>query len=315
MPRFNPLTDIPDLAGRVCLVTGASSGLGEQTVAQIAQHNPAKIYLAARNRGRAEAAMKRIKATFPAAATSAIEILDLDLASFESIKAAAFRVNKEVDRLDILQLNGGIAVTPHASTQDGYEIQFGTNYLGHALLTQLLMPKLLATTRLPDADVRIVSMSSVGHKSFSAKDGLLFDQLKSDIKTTSGSRLYGQAMLSKALFAFELAKRYPQITSSSLHPGTVKTRVWSGDKDFNPILRYLVINPLVLLSGVSVKEGAKTQLWCSFGKDVRNGAYYEPVGKVGKESALARDAELSRKLWDWTETELKTHGAPGWPEK
>jgi NAD(P)-dependent dehydrogenase (short-subunit alcohol dehydrogenase family) len=315
MVRFNPETDIPDLAGRVFLVTGASSGLGEQTVTQLAQHNPAKIYLAARNHGKAEEAMKRIKATSQAAAAAKIEILNLDLASFDSIKAAASRINQEADRLDILQLNGGIAVVPHATTQDGYEIQFGTNYLGHALLTQLLMPKLLATAKIPGADVRIVSMSSIGHKGFSAKDGVQLHQLKSDMKTSSGRSLYGQAMLAKNLFAFELAKRYPQITSSSLHPGTVKTGVWSGDKDFNPLLRHLLINPFVSLTGVSVEEGAKTQLWCSFGKDVKNGAYYEPIGKLGKESALARDAKMSRKLWEWTETELKAHGAPGWPEK
>lgn len=312
MPSFNPQSDIPDLAGKICLVTGGNSGLGEATAKALAQHNPAKLYLATRSRPKGEEALARIRSSSPAAASASIDILPLDLASFASVKTAAARVISEVDRLDILQLNGGVAVVPHSKTESGYEIQFGTNYIGHALLTQLLMPKLLATASLPGADVRIVAMSSIGHKG-SPKEGIVFDRINTDIQEETGSGLYGQAMLAKNLFASELARRYPQVTSSSLHPGTVKTQAWEGDKDFNPIFRALVVRPFVKFMGVSCDEGAKTQLWLSFSNDVRNGAYYEPIGKLGKQSNLSRDTILAKKLWEWTEKELAATGASGWP--
>ncbi|KAH8882154.1 NAD(P)-binding protein [Thozetella sp. PMI_491] len=315
MAHFNPQKDIPDLAGKVAIVTGGNSGLGEATLKALAQHNPGKLYLAARSRAKAEAAIERIRASSAAAASANIEILDLDLASLDSVKAAAERVNKETDRIDLLQLNGGIAMVPHGLTKDGYEIEFGTNYLGHALLTQLLMPKLLATTALPGADVRIVSMSSLGHKLFAPKEGILFDQVKTDMHTSGGQALYGHAMLAKTLFAHELSKRYPQITSSSLHPGTVKTDVWEGNKDINFFIRTFVVKPYVCLTGVTHEEGAKTQLWLSFSKDVKNGEYYEPVGKAGKGSSQTLDDELARKLWEWTDKELQAYGTEGWPDK
>lgn len=312
MSNFNPQKNIPDLAGKVCLVTGGNSGLGEATISALAQHNPGKIYLAARSRAKAEAALLRIRASSPAAKSANIEILDLDLASFKSVMAAAYVVNCEVDRLDLLQLCGGVAMIPPDCTKDGYEVHFGTNYLGHALLAQLLMPKLLSTAARPNADVRIVSMSSIGHRRRYPEAGIVFDELKSDMKRHGGPAMYGQAMLAKILFTQGLAKRYPQITSTSLHPGGVKTNTWEGDKDVNWLLYHLIIKPIVAMKAVSVEEGAKTQLWCSFSKDAENGAYYELVGEAGKESVLARDDALSTKLWDWTEKELKEHGAPGW---
>lgn len=312
MPTFNPQKDIPDIAGKVCLVTGGNSGLGEATITALAQHNPGKIYLAARSRAKAEAALLRIRASSPAAKSANIEILDMDLASFKSVTAAADVVNRGVDRLDILQLCGGVAMIPPDTAKDGYEVHFETNYLSHALLTQLLMPKLLSTAARPNTDVRIVSMSSIGHRRKYPEAGIVFDELKSDMKRHGGPALYGQAMLAKILFTQGLAKRYPQITSSSLHPGGVKTNTWEGNKDVNWLLYNLVIKTIVALKAVSVEEGIKTQLWCSFSKDVKNGAYYEPIGEAGKESVLAHDDALSAKLWDWTEKELKQHGAPGW---
>jgi NAD(P)-dependent dehydrogenase (short-subunit alcohol dehydrogenase family) len=315
MSNFNPATDIPDLSGKVCLITGGNSGLGEAAVAALALHNPAKLYLAARSRTKANAAISRIRASSAAAHSANIEFLQLDLASFESVKAAATRVNNEADRLDVLQLNAGIGMVPPSTTEEGYEVQFGTNYLGHALLTQLLMSKLLSTATLPNADVRIVSLSSTTHKITAPKAGILFDDLKTDSKGHGGAELYAQSKLAMALLAYELAKRYPEITSVSLHPGAIKTPAWSGEKNVNWILFYLILKPLVAVRGVSPEEGAKAQLWCSFSKDVKSGSYYEKGGVAGKEGPLARDDQLSEKLWKWTEQELKAHGAQGWEMK
>ncbi|KAH8646792.1 hypothetical protein BX600DRAFT_518817 [Xylariales sp. PMI_506] len=314
MPSFNPQKDIPNLASKVCLVTGANSGLGEAAVAAIAQHNPAKVYLAARSKTKADEAIRRIRATSTPARSANIEFLQLDLASFDSIKAAADRVNKEAPRLDVLQLNGGVAMIAPSTTREGYEVEFGTNYVGHALLTQMLMPKLLETTALPGADVRVVTTSSMTHRVLAPKEGILFDDLHTDMAKVGGPALYAQSMLAKILFTREMAKRYPQITFSSLHPGTVKSPIYSGSKDMNWFVLNCIMRPAVALTGVSNEEGAKTQLWCSFGKGVVSGSYYEPIGKVGKESDLAHDAGLAARLWKWTEEELLKHGASGWPQ-
>ncbi|CAH0045358.1 unnamed protein product [Clonostachys solani] len=313
MPQFNPSVDIPDLSEKICLVTGANSGLGEAAVKALAQHKPKKIYLAARSRVRAEEALERIRSSSKTASTANVEILDLDLASLQSVKAAAARVTSEADRLDILHLNGGVAMVPQATTKEGYEIQLGTNHVGHALLTQLLLPLMLETAKLPGADVRIVSTTSASHKIFGLKEGIEFDHLKSDMKSFTGRALYAQSMLAKSLFVYELAKRYPQITSSSVHPGGVKTGAYSGDKDLPWAIRYLILKPALALTGVTPDEGAKTGLWASFSKGVVNGRYYEPIGAAGRESKQTNDDGLAKRLWDWTGEELAKNGGPGWP--
>ncbi|KAM0515011.1 hypothetical protein ACHAPE_006333 [Trichoderma viride] len=294
MGGFNPARDIPSLSGKVCLVTGANSGLGEAAVTALAQHGPAKIYLAARSQSKAEESLEQ-----------------LDLASLESVKTAAARVNAEVDRLDILHLNAGVASVPASLTKEGYEVHFGTNYLGHALLTQLLLPKLLKTAALPGADVRIISVSSSYHRLEGTSDGVSFDKLKTNMEGTGGVVLYAQATLAKVLFARELARRYPTITSLSMHPGIVRTEIWKGKKDASFLMRTF-LRPVVSLIGVAPEEGVKTQLWCTVSKDVKNGAYYEPIGKPDMRGKFTEDDELAGELWKWTDMELLAHGAPGW---
>ncbi|KAH7139723.1 hypothetical protein B0J13DRAFT_67373 [Dactylonectria estremocensis] len=312
MPTFSPQSDIPDLSDRVCIVTGGNSGLGEATIVALAQHNPGTLYLAARSRARAEAALERIKSTSTSARSANLIILELDLASIDSVKAAAGRVNNEVSRIDILYLNGGVAAMPAAKTKDGYEVHFGTNYLGHVLLTQLLMPKLLETAALPGTDVRVISISSTMHRSFAPREGIVFDALRTPMSEMGGAARYAQAMLAKNLFARELAKRYPKIMSLAVHPGGVKSSAYDGTKDMNWLGHKLLLIAIAL-TGVSPEEGAKGQLWCSFSKGTTNGTYYEPIGKPGKESGLSRDDELASKLWDWTNGELLKHGPFTWP--
>jgi retinol dehydrogenase 12 len=132
--HFSLKKDIPSLKGKVVLVTGGNSGLGKQCVLEYARHDPAQIWLAARNLDKAKAAVDEIKRQVP---NAPIKILQLDLSSFESVKEAATTFSSESDRLDILMLDAGIMAAKPGLTGDGYEIQFETNYLGHALLTQL----------------------------------------------------------------------------------------------------------------------------------------------------------------------------------
>ncbi|KAM0255704.1 hypothetical protein ACHAQJ_005458 [Trichoderma viride] len=311
MSGFNPARDIPSLSGKVCLVTGANSGLGEATVTALAQHGPEKIYLAARSQIRAEEALERIRATSAAARSANIEFLELDLASLESVKTAAARVNAEVDRLDVIHLNAGVASVPASLTTEGYEVHFGTNYMGHTLLTQLLLPKLLKTAALPNADVRIISVSSSYHRLEGTSDGISFDKLKTAMEGTGGVVLYAQATLAKVLFARELARRYPSLTSLSMHPGIVRTEIWKGKKDAGLLMRAF-LRPMVSLIGVAPEEGAKTQLWCTVSRDVKNGAYYEPIGKANMRGKFTEDDRLAGELWTWTNMELLAHNAPGW---
>ncbi|KAF7157768.1 hypothetical protein CNMCM6106_003751 [Aspergillus hiratsukae] len=191
-PAFNPAQDIPSTTGKVILITGAAGDLGRQTAIALAGYGrPSRIYIADLPRSDDakqalthqidyEAYGDSISPTSETAVTSSTEIrfLYLDLASFDSVQKCAQKFAAQEQRLDILILNAGIIRVSPATTMEGYEIHFGVNYLGHALLTRLLMPVLLRTTqRQPGADVRIVVVSSEGHIS-APKQGVDFDLVK-----------------------------------------------------------------------------------------------------------------------------------------
>lgn len=200
--------------------------------------------------------------------------------------------------------NAGIMATPAATTEEGYEIQFGTNHMGHALLTKLLLPKLQATAKEPGSDVRIVTLSSAGHQ-WAPKGGIAFEELRSDMKSTSTITRYGQSKLANILYSNELARRYPDIRCISIHPGAVSTGLTRG----LTASYWWIKTPVNVLSKVFMAtsaEGALNQLWASTNADTKSGKYYVPVAKENAGSAYAQDKELGAKLWDWTEKELET---------
>jgi len=207
MVSFNPDKDIPDLRGKVILVTGGNIGLGRESIYQLAKHNPSKIFLGARTKAKADATIAEIKKELPSAN---ITFLDLDLASFASIKQAADTFEASSKRLDMLMNNAGIMACPAALTKEGYETQFGTNHVGHALLTKLLLPTLQRTAKEPGSDVRIINLSSSAHN-WAPKGGLVFDAMKTDMQSYSTWARYGQSKVANILFNKELAKRYPSI--------------------------------------------------------------------------------------------------------
>lgn len=253
MPKhFDSEKDIPDLEGKVILVTGGNAGIGEATVRALAGHNASKIFLCCRRRSSGEAVVNTIHQQHPDAK---IEILELDLSSFDSVKKCAAAFDQKSNRLDILFLNAGIASTAPAKTKEGYENQFGgklllpfqlfcgalttllVNHMGHALLTQLLLPKMLQTAHSSkDADVRIVLTSSVGAMRFSPKNGLALEEMQTDGSKLGPMTCYGHSKLANVLFAKKLAQLYPSIMSISYHPGTVHSEIWGKSDGMNPLV-------------------------------------------------------------------------------
>lgn len=295
---FNPEKDIPSLHGKVIFVTGGNTGLGKQAVLEFARHRPLQIWLAARNLQKAEAAVAEIKQQVPDAP---IKLLQLDLAYFDSIHQAARSFLEQSERLDILMLNAGIMAVPPALTKDGYEIQFGTNHMGHAYLTKLLLP-LLTKTALAEVDTkpRVVCLASHGHV-YLRKGGFDFNTLRTAGESTGPLQCYYQSKLANMLWVRQLAKRYPQLTVSAIDPGLVQTELAVKATGISWILRAII--KMMLLT--PVEKGVKNQLWASVSKDVKSGEYYEPIGRGDQATDAGKDDELAERLWVWTEKELE----------
>lgn len=298
---FDPETDIPDLSGKILLVTGGNNGLGKETILQFAKHNPAKIYMGARSEAKAASAIKEIKQSVPEAN---IIFLPLDLSSFASVKNAADIFRSENNCLDILVNNAGTMVTTPGLTTEGYEINFGTNHMGPALLTKLLLPT-LQETATSGRDVRIINVSSALYQS-APKPGILLSKNKTTLADISTIPRYGQSKLANHYFAKSVAERYPAITSIALHPGLVRTGLANESKKDSYFISLLMKFADPFLS-VSVDTGALNQLWASTATSVKSGVFYFPIGKE-THGQLLDNKDLADKLWDWTEEELKAHG-------
>lgn len=217
---------------------------------------------------------------------------------------------KQTDRLDILMCNAGIMCAPLGLTTDGYEVHFGTNHLGHALLIKKLLPLLAKTSQLqPNPDVRIVLLTSLGF-TVHPKGGIVFDGLKTvqNFSWFFGSfTRYGQSKLANLLYARELARRFPQITTLAVHPGVASTGLVRDDISLTD---KLLVYGLAWWQMVTPEQGAYSQLWAAAGDVSKavNGQIYEPVGVLSTRlDETAKDDKLAERLWDWTEKELENY--------
>ncbi|KAL1584406.1 hypothetical protein WHR41_06305 [Cladosporium halotolerans] len=302
-------TTIPSLEGKVILITGGTAGLGRETIFSLAAHNPAHIYFSGRSESSATALSAELSKLHPQVPCTFIRA---DLASLASVKAATAAFLAQESRLDLFFANAGVMALPPGLTKDGYEVQFGTNHLGHAALVKLLLPIMEATAQRGH-DVRIIWNSSLGYKGAS---GIAFASLKtpqaylSPFYVLSDWFRYGQSKLANILYAREFAARHPTITSVSIHPGVAETGLVSGLGTFN---RWFVWATTLKIK-VPIEQCAWNQQWAAVApkgageREVVSGRFYEPVGVKGDLTKAGGDDVLAKELWEWTQKELEAFG-------
>ena len=254
-----------DLSGRRALVTGASTGLGEETTRALAAHGAA-VTMAVRDPERGAAAAARIHASVPDAE---LEVRIVDLASLASVRTFADAFGREHDRLDLLINNAGIMACPLGYTVDGFELQFGTNHLGHFLLTNLLLPALEA-----GESTRVVSVSSAGHR-FGDVDLVDYNF---EVTPYEPWLAYGRAKTANALFAVELDHLYADsLHAFSLHPGGIQTELARHltEESLGTLIAAMPADQPTIWK--SIPAGAATSVWAATAPELEDhgGAYLE----------------------------------------
>lgn len=297
---YDPDKEGSSLSGKVVLVTGGSSGLGKQAVILMARQGASQIWLTSRTADEANQAREDIRKQVPGANVKAVA---LDLASFRSIREAAMIILASLTSLDTLMLNAGVMGTSPAVTEDGYEQQFGINYMGHAFLTKLLLP-LLDKTSTGGADVRVIMITSYSHWN-SPQGGIQFSSLKTRAEQLPSLQRYAQSKLALILFARQLANNHPRLTVAAVHPGAADTDLQRGMTGIGWADKVLgaVTNKLFLYQPVEIV--ARHQVWAATTPELLSGEYYEPLGLVGKRRPEAADDDLAARLWNWTDDEFQ----------
>lgn len=293
---FTPAKDIPDLTDKVILITGGNTGLGKETILQLARHSPAKIYLAARSASKATEAINSLNNQLTVSVP--IVHLPLDLSSLASVRTAATTVLSTTDRLDLVILNAGIMATPAALSPDGFDTQLATNHLGHFYLTLLLLPLLTSTAPSP----RVISLSSEAYNlGPSSVSGITSPTLPQQ----SPWHRYGASKAANILFASELARRYPSLLSVSVHPGIIMTDLHTpGQKTFSAVGWFMKLAAPIISQDVA--HGVYNTLWAASSKvgegagEVKSGGYYTPVGRRQAGNKWAGNKEAGRGLWEWS---------------
>jgi protochlorophyllide reductase len=298
--------DIPDQSGRTVLVTGANSGLGLHTARALAAKG-ARVLMACRSPERGEAAALEISEDVAAAGSSGTaEVVTLDLASLDSVRAAATAVRETTgDALDALVNNAGVMAPPRSGTADGFELQIGTNHLGHAALTWLLMPALRAK---PGA--RVVTVSSMLHN----RGGLEASDLNFERRRYDPWTGYSQSKVANLLFAFELDRRASaaglDLVSVGAHPGLSDTELTANMMRARGSSNLLatISDRAIGLFAQSAEHGAWPQLYAATMPDVRGGQFWGPDGlrlmrghpKQVRASRMASDPQLAARVWQLT---------------
>lgn len=296
MPIFGPETTAEeavagvDLTGRVVVVTGATSGLGAETVRALAGAG-AHVVATARDADKARAAADSL-----AGEGRSVEAGVLDLSSTASVREFAAWLLERHPRVDVLVNNAGVMATPLGRTADGFETQFGTNHLGHFLLTNLLVPALLR-----GAPARVVNLSSAGHK----VSDILWDDPNFRSTEYQPWVAYGQSKTANVLFAVELDRRLAArgVRAYAVHPGSVGTNLarYLGEEEGAAMLARATSSAAHRQK--SVAAGAATQVWAATSPDLaeQGGRYLEDCGVSDNHRPWARDPEAAARLWAMSE--------------
>ncbi|NVO32851.1 oxidoreductase [Hymenobacter lapidiphilus] len=286
MDRKWNVEQVPAQPGSVAVVTGANSGVGYETALALARHG-VRVVLACRNLEKAAAARSKI---LTACATASLETMRLDVSSLRSVREFATHLRAHYDQLNLLINNAGIMMPPYAVSEDGFESQLATNYLGHFALTGLLLPLLTAT---PGA--RVVTVSSLSYK----WAGIDFDDLQAQ-RGYSRRKAYGQSKRACLVFAYELQRRLAaggRTRSVAAHPGLAKTNL---DQYFPALIR-----PLGSLFLQPASQGALPILYAALAEDLKGGEFIGPDGfqqlrghptRVESDDA-SRDERIAARLW------------------
>jgi NAD(P)-dependent dehydrogenase (short-subunit alcohol dehydrogenase family) len=294
------IDQMPDQTGRTILVTGANSGLGLRSAQALASRG-GRVLMGCRNQEKAAVAVETVK---QAATDAPPEVLLLDLADLDDVRAVALRMGSELDRLDVLMNNAGVMGIPQQRTKQGFEMQFGTNHLGHFALTGLLLP-VLRRARAP----RVVTVSSNGHR----LGRIHFDDLNGERGRYSRWQPYTQSKLANLLFTSELQRRAgaagADLLAVAAHPGYAATNLTSGPAEKNALYAWGAgISDRFF--GQPDRMGALPQLYAATMPDVGPDDYWGPDGfleqrgwpKRAGRSSSAHDTGAARRLWEASES-------------
>ena len=289
------LENMPDLSGKIIVVTGGNSGLGFEAVKAFASKN-AQVIMACRSVDKGEKAKEHILAQNP---NGSITIMPLDLTNLSSIHNFVALFKKQFKQLDVLLNNAGIMMVPYGLTKDGFELQIGTNHLGHFALTGLLLDVLKST---PTS--RVVNVSSMAHKSGKMDfDNLLFE----NGKDYSPMKAYGRSKLSNLLFTYELQRFFEKnkigCAAIAAHPGVSDTNLFVHAA---PKWAMNLLRPLFLLMIQPASMGVLPEIRAAVDLNAKGGEYYGPKGKrevkgypiIVQSNAASHDKESARKLWE-----------------
>jgi NAD(P)-dependent dehydrogenase (short-subunit alcohol dehydrogenase family) len=284
--------DVPEQKGRVAVVTGANTGLGFETARGLAARG-ASVVLAVRDVEKGKRAAARIAEAAPGAD---VTVQELDLTSLESVRAAAAELRAKHPKIDLLINNAGVMTPPKQTTRDGFELQFGTNHLGHFALTGLLLDLLL-----PVPGSRVATVSSLGHR-FGA--GIRFDDLQWE-RSYNPVAAYGQSKLANLMFTYELQRRLTAHGATTIavaaHPGFSDTELVRN----SPAALRLIARAVTPLISQPAAMGALPTLRAAADPGVLGGQYYGPGGlgertghpRLVTSSAPSYDVALQRRLW------------------
>jgi retinol dehydrogenase-12 len=272
---------------KTIIVTGANTGIGKITAAELAKQG-AHVILACRNQEKTEKVLEEIRRDVPGAN---VEFVPLDLGDLTSVRACAKALLDRNTPIHGLINNAGLAGS-RGQTKDGFEVQFGTNHLGHYLFTRLLLDRIIES-----GPARIVNVASASH--YQAK-GIDWDALQKPTRSVTALNEYAVSKLSNVLFTKELARRLEgtQVTTYAVHPGVVATDVWRKvPAPFRWLMKKFMITP---------ERGAEASLRCATDPALasESGRYYDVGGKEKRPARLADDVELAKTLWtksaEWT---------------